>query len=67
MTVAEFLYTTVFKHRHVKRLVNAGILAILPESIRYGNLRIMLNPRDPVARAGASRSLAHICGSFSLP
>ena len=48
MTAAEFLYTVVCKPRPLRIAVNAVIRMLIPESVRYGNIKVMLNPKDPV-------------------
>ena len=48
MSIAEFLYTTVLASPKVRAFANALILKILPVSVRIGDARVVLNPRDPV-------------------
>lgn len=48
MTAAEFLYTVVCKPRPLRIAANAVIRMLIPESVRYGNIKVMLNPKDPV-------------------
>lgn len=48
MSVAEFLYTSATRSPWLRAIINRAILSILPVSVRVGNARIMLNPKDPV-------------------
>lgn len=48
MNIAEFFYTTAARSPWLRAIINGAILSILPASVRVGNARIMLNPKDPV-------------------
>lgn len=48
MAAAEFIYTTIARSRALKFLADGMIRAVLPRSVRYGNARVIINPRDPV-------------------
>jgi FkbM family methyltransferase len=48
MTLAEYVYTVVLKPKPLRKLTNAAIRAILPRTVRYGPVTVVLNPRDPV-------------------
>ena len=48
MSVAEFVYTVLFRPPWIKKLVNKLILRLLPKFVRVGDAVISINPRDPV-------------------
>lgn len=55
MSPSEFVYTVLLRPRPLRRLANAGIRAVLPETVSAGGARIALNPDDPV-----------VCGALTL-
>lgn len=48
MNIAEFLYTNATRFSWLRAIINRVILAVLPTSVRVGNARVMINPKDPV-------------------
>src|SRR5438128_9773985 len=48
MTIAEFIYTVLLKPKSVKSAVNSVIRMFLPQTVRYGPISVVLNPKDPV-------------------
>ena len=48
MSVAEFVYTVLFRPIWIKKIVNKAILLLLPRFVRVGEAVISINPRDPV-------------------
>ena len=48
VTIAEFIYTVLLKPKPIKSAVNTVIRMLLPQTIRYGPIEVVLNPKDPV-------------------
>lgn len=48
MTIAEFIYTVLLKPKPLQLAANAVIRAIVPRTVKYGAVTIVLNPRDAV-------------------
>lgn len=48
MNISEFIYTTVLKQAWIRKIVNKIILFILPKAVRVKNVKIIINPQDPV-------------------
>jgi FkbM family methyltransferase len=48
MSAVELIYTAIARSRPLRILANAAIRAILPEAVRCGDARVVINPRDPV-------------------
>jgi len=48
MSVAGFLYNTAFRPRPLRVFANKMICAIVPKVIRLGDVKVVINPRDPV-------------------
>ncbi len=48
MSIGEFIYTTLLKPKPLRKLANAAILRILPETVAVGPATVRLNPNDPV-------------------
>ena len=48
MTIAEFIYTVLLKPKPLQLAANAVIRTIIPRTVRYGAVTIVLNPRDAV-------------------
>lgn len=48
MSPAEFLYTVVCRPRPLRVAANALIRLLIPDSVGYGNIKVVLNPKDPV-------------------
>jgi FkbM family methyltransferase len=46
--IAEFIYTVVLKPRPLRNSTNFVIRLLLPETVRYGESVVALNPNDPV-------------------
>lgn len=48
MGIAEFVYSVILKPRPLRAIANTVIRGVLPTSVRYGDVAIALNPKDPV-------------------
>jgi len=48
MTTSEFIYTVLLKPRLLRRVANALIKLILPQTVRVRDAVIWINPNDPV-------------------
>lgn len=48
MTTSEFVYTVLLKPRLLRRVANALIKLVLPQTVRVRDAVIWINPNDPV-------------------
>lgn len=55
MSPSEFIYTVLLRPRPLRKLANAAIRAILPETVDVHGAKIALNPDDPV-----------VCGALTM-
>ena len=47
-TLAEFIYTRLLRPAPVRRVTNAILLSVIPNTVRVGRAIVHLNPSDPV-------------------
>ena len=47
-TLAKFIYTRLLRPAPVRRVTNAILLSVIPNTVRVGRAIVHLNPSDPV-------------------